>query len=986
MKLLSILVLQLILVITFSSAQIHPITIHPNQRVVSLQLAPDEYSSWISNDEYTTNSLKRQALVKDIYQKFDDKFDFIFLILNETTQPSNLTYAGQLIGTANSVTGLGPYINIVNFDGLYGSAGRLKSVMALTQKDFLLYGPSLHELMHNWGNYLIPSKGWNGSVEYSAVPHWGYMGGNTKGQLGGFQQGTLQTNVGGILNKYSVGYFGWNANGGNSVPYIDLELYLMGMIPITSVANFDVFSGISQAALAGSNIEFTASTRITYDNSKILADAGSPRNPSSVNSQKNFRLLVVVLTPTPLTGSQWASFDDQAEKFGRTSSFDPLIYNFWSATRGIGTMQTGNLSDAIIIYPTVDSAIYTFIGDGNWSDTSNWLNRNMPPDVLTAGSKIIINPVSNGECALDVPQIISFGASFSVESNKKFKIVGKLENLDASNEFNLDYQDVEFLDSIAAPTPLLSQMKGPDGTLLGKPIKQSQTLGSEDDNAILKKSIIYSMLDYARLLSNQKSVKHDGDGTDKPEHYGYAYRYGGDDDNKNITNRLNPTSGDALHKRDAVYGTDCSGFLINLLRQAGLKMRLCGVADFETTLRSVLGKDPRYKNILIENRGLQPVEQLKSGDFIVWKAKGHDAIFCNLFDNSSIIFNSNGQPKPKQAVIDKNRNSRPPIIMTDAELASAQEKEQEKNYGPTRGIHPIYFSDALYGNGYWGENFETLRLESVDIETALITSLTDNSAVCGGTLNYSGVYPITAGVMWSKKSDFSTIENLTKDATTNGNYTSNITFQTPGATYYLRSYVALGFNIEPQTYYYGKTVNNLPIEGNFVDTRDNQVYPYKTIGTQVWMTKNLNYVAAGSLCYNNDNGECNIYGRLYDWNTAKTAVPAGWHLPAVSEWAALANFLGGASVAGGAMKDNVLWIAPNVGATNSSGFSALPGGYYYQPLPLPFVYLGTTGFWWTANEYNSDFGYYTSLYNQYTKLTTDVTNKPIAFSIRCIRD
>jgi len=75
----------------------------------------------------------------------------------------------------------------------------------------------------------------------------------------------------------------------------------------------------------------------------------------------------------------------------------------------------------------------------------------------------------------------------------------------------------------------------------------------------------------------------------------------------------------------------------------------------------------------------------------------------------------------------------------------------------------------------------------------------------------------------------------------------------------------------------GTLIKNAPIEfastiqsdSTFTDSRDGQVYPYKTIGTQVWMTKNLNYAAAGSWCFN-----CGTYGRLYDWNTAIAAAPA----------------------------------------------------------------------------------------------------------------
>jgi hypothetical protein len=336
----------LLVILEVAKTQTHPITIHSNGRVASLQMTAAEYSSWITNDEFTNNSSKRQALIQEIYQTFDDKFDFIFLVLNETTIPTNFPYYGELISTSNVITGIG--LSIFNADPSYNSDGKLKSVMQLSARDYLMTGPALHELAHNWANFAIPTKDWNGTSEYDGIPHWGFTGGNTPGQLGGFQQNTLQINIGGNPNKYSVAGFGGIANGGNSVKYSELELYLMGMIPLTGVSNFDVFKGLSQVAYVGSNIEFTASSRVTYDNAKILADAGGLRVPSYTTSQKNFRLLVVMLTPAPLTETEWTNADSQSEWFGRTSDGGlGYVYNFWEATRGLGTIETGNLQDAL---------------------------------------------------------------------------------------------------------------------------------------------------------------------------------------------------------------------------------------------------------------------------------------------------------------------------------------------------------------------------------------------------------------------------------------------------------------------------------------------------------------------------------------------------------------------------------------------------------------------------------------------------------------
>jgi hypothetical protein len=326
------------------SAQNHPITIHSTGRVASLEMSADEFKNWNDNDEFN-NDEKRQLLVRDVYRKFNDDFDFIFLIYNNAVRPSNLTYAGLQVGVSNAVTGTGA--GIFDFSASYGSAGKLKSIMALTHKNDLLNGPSLHELMHNWGNFNINTECHDpygpGTGNFDFMPHWGISG--CGGQLGGFDQSTLQVNVGGVPNKYSAGIHGFStfgqfANGGNSVPYSNYELYLMGMIPEDSLTSFDVFRDITESDYT--NGTFTANTRITYDKTKLIADFGK-RVPGFDAAQKQFRLLVLVLTPTALTDNEWETFDTQVEQFTRPASDGTFLYNFWEATNGKGTLDAGNL-------------------------------------------------------------------------------------------------------------------------------------------------------------------------------------------------------------------------------------------------------------------------------------------------------------------------------------------------------------------------------------------------------------------------------------------------------------------------------------------------------------------------------------------------------------------------------------------------------------------------------------------------------------------
>ncbi len=173
-------------------------------------------------------------------------------------------------------------------------------------------------------------------------------------------------------------------------------------------------------------------------------------------------------------------------------------------------------------------------------------------------------------------------------------------------------------------------------------------------------------------------------------------------------------------------------------------------------------------------------------------------------------------------------------------------------------------------------------------------------------------------------------------------------------------------------------------DSTFTDPRDGQKYPYKTIGTQVWMTKNLNYAAAGSWCYDDNAANCDVYGRLYDWNTAIKVAPPGWHLPSDAEWTTLTDYLGGESIAGGAMKSTDLWASPNTGATNSSGFAGLPGGFGFNN--GAFGGGGFGGYWWSSTENGTSYAWNRGLGYGYASAGRDGDDKADGFSVRCVRD
>ena len=112
--------------------------------------------------------------------------------------------------------------------------------------------------------------------------------------------------------------------------------------------------------------------------------------------------------------------------------------------------------------------------------------------------------------------------------------------------------------------------------------------------------------------------------------------------------------------------------------------------------------------------------------------------------------------------------------------------------------------------------------------------------------------------------------------------------------------------------------------------------------------------------------------------------PVGWHVPSYTEWDEITDYLGGKSVAGGKMKETGTehWTSPNTGATNSSGFSALPGGYH----SYGFNNVGYETHFWSSTESSSSNAWKWTLYCDYENIINGYQPKALGFSIRCVRD
>ncbi|HVU25758.1 MAG TPA: hypothetical protein VHE13_16630 [Opitutus sp.] len=277
-----------------------------------------------------TGFQQSSAITNRLFQQFRDSFDTIILVSDQDSLPAQAYYYGISTTVRNDVGGIG--LSIYDSGASYGASGKLAQVLHLATKSGLPGGPSLHELLHRWANYLD-------SVPDSSA-HWGFAG--VGGQLGGWAPGTLVSLGNGRYSATngrpgSTG-FGTYANGGNGLPYAPLELYVMGLVPITEVPAVDIAVGASFND--DDTFNATAITTVTPD--QIVALDGA-RSPGYTTSPKQFRVLYAVVTKAPLTNARFASYDADVERFSLVGDEGTTLYNFWEATGGRATVDMGNL-------------------------------------------------------------------------------------------------------------------------------------------------------------------------------------------------------------------------------------------------------------------------------------------------------------------------------------------------------------------------------------------------------------------------------------------------------------------------------------------------------------------------------------------------------------------------------------------------------------------------------------------------------------------
>jgi len=279
------------------------------------------------------------------------------------------------------------------------------------------------------------------------------------------------------------------------------------------------------------------------------------------------------------------------------------------------------------------------------------------------------------------------------------------------------------------------------------------------------------------------------------------------------------------------------------------------------------------------------------------------------------------------------------------------------------------------------------------IESKSLSPKSGTTELSGGTILSDGYSAITAkGVVWDTSTNPTvSLSTKTNDGTGYSSFTSLMSPLIQFTNYYARAYATNGVGVG-----YGNQINFL---GGVTDI---------VIGTQTWMVENLDVVkyrngdtipqvtdptawaalTTGAWCwYANSSSNGTTYGKLYNWyavNDARGLAPVGYHVPTYTEWTTLTNYLGGDDLAGGKMKSTTLWNSPNTGATNDSGFTALPASF--RGYDGGFVGIGEYFTCWSSSEYNTTEAWYLYLNYGFNYSSRSVFDKKSGYSVRLIKD
>ena len=306
----------------------------------------------------------------------------------------------------------------------------------------ILSGPTLHEISHNWATNIVPTYGPDNSTYR---PHWGVS--NAGGQLGGFRyireveqncdrqrgrtkyQASFSSNETNPDGSFRSG-FGLVANGGNGLPYSDIELYLMGMKSAQELRNsgfhLDIYSGNDfeyDGDNSFTNGYFYSRTKTSYTIDDIIAINGE-RIPDASSSQKQFKVLTVAISNESVETHYYNDIIDAVNWFAGPidDKTYPTIYNFRQATYGVGSLVTNGISNSAkilqkiklnktsaILKPGQEEQLTATVNSG---ETVIWSSSNS--SVATVSASGLVKAISKGSANITASVSSEFSTTCSV--------------------------------------------------------------------------------------------------------------------------------------------------------------------------------------------------------------------------------------------------------------------------------------------------------------------------------------------------------------------------------------------------------------------------------------------------------------------------------------------------------------------------------------------------------------------------------------------